>query len=157
MAPLPLLASSANGVSHRHQHLQTLQGDPLLEEDALRSFMIHSLTMRRLTEGLMESRANKSYPSPPPLTHLAALSPLDMTAQSREQGSRIKGHRQPDVRTRPGPGDARRSGSSSPGEAGLQFLGTSAKGSAAVSRQIGGRRLQRSDIYSPLKPLFTPS
>ena len=32
-------------------------------------------------------------PLPPPLTHLAALSPPDMTARSREQSSRIEGHR----------------------------------------------------------------
>ncbi|KAK2895520.1 hypothetical protein Q8A73_015008 [Channa argus] len=46
-----------------------------------------------------ERRTNSEKPSkqkassPPPLTHLAALSPPDMTAQSLEQSSRIKGHR----------------------------------------------------------------
>lgn len=62
---------------------------------------------------------------------------------------------QPDARTRPGPEEpagARRTGSS-PGEAGLRFLGTSAKGSAAVSRQTGGRRLRRSGICFPQQQL----
>lgn len=45
--------------------------------------------------GLVREKPSKQKASrpPPPLTHLAALSPLDMTAQSREQSSRIKGHR----------------------------------------------------------------
>lgn len=63
---------------------------------------------------------------------------------------------QPDVLTRLGigePPDARRRSSSSPGEAGLQFLGTSAKGSAAVSRKTRGRRLRRSAILTPKAPL----
>lgn len=111
--------------------------------------------------GIQESQANKRHPAP--LLWRTWLPCRHLTWQ-RRAGSRAAGTRgtdvQPDVWTRPGaeePPDARRRSSSSPGEAGLQFLGTSAKGSAAVSRQTGGRRLQRSVILPPKSPLrFQP-
>lgn len=113
----------------------------------------------RVNAGLkQESQANKRHPAP--LLWRTWLPCRHLTWQ-RRAGSRAAGSRgtdvQPDVWTRQGteePPDARRrSSSSSPREAGLQFLGTSAKGSAAVSRQTGARRLQRSVIRPPQSPL----
>lgn len=113
---------------------------------------------RRVNLGLkQESQANKRHPAP--LLWRTWLPCRHLTWQ-RRAGSRAAGSRgtdvQPDVWTRQGTEespDARRRSSSSPREAGLQFLGTSAKGSAAVSRQTGGRRLRRSVILPPQSPL----
>ncbi|CAG5896961.1 unnamed protein product [Menidia menidia] len=130
--PLRPMGFGTRGVMPSHQHLKTERGDPLLEEDAplslpLRCPRRHFIAICLLTD--------------PPY----AIRTAEPGAEQQDQGA-------PTCSRTRRLDEERRSlralggkGSDCPGEAGLQFLGTSAKGSAAV--RPGGRRLQRFVMY----------